>query len=85
MRTSTWSPRGSSSATGVACWCTAHRLDAGTRIVGTCPAGTSRTERHPTNADPDEHDALAWLNDTEMAGLKLADSRLPALFEAALR
>ena len=39
----------------------------------------------PANADPDEHDALAWLNDIEMAGLRLADSRLPALFEAALR
>ncbi len=39
----------------------------------------------PANADPYEHDALAWLNDLEMAGLRLADSRLPALFEAALR
>jgi len=37
------------------------------------------------NADPDEHDALAWLNDIEMAGPMLADSRLLALFEAALR
>jgi len=39
----------------------------------------------PANVDPDEHDALAWLNNIEMAGLRLADSRLPALFEAALR
>ncbi len=39
----------------------------------------------PTNTDPDEHDAFAWLNGIEIAGLKLADSRLPALFEAALR
>ena len=38
----------------------------------------------PTNLDPDEHDAFAWLNHHEMAGLRLADSRLPALFEAAL-
>jgi len=39
----------------------------------------------PANADPAEHDALAWLNDIEMAGLRFADSRLLALFEAALR
>ena len=39
----------------------------------------------PANVDPDERDTLAWFNDIEMAGLRLADSRLPALFEAALR
>jgi hypothetical protein len=33
----------------------------------------------------EEHDALAWLNPHEMARLTLADARLPALFEAALR
>jgi 8-oxo-dGTP pyrophosphatase MutT (NUDIX family) len=33
----------------------------------------------------EEHDALAWMNHHEMAGLTLADARLPALFEAALR
>lgn len=38
----------------------------------------------PANVDPNEHDALAWLNNVEMAGLRLADSRLPGLFEAAL-
>lgn len=27
----------------------------------------------PINADPTEHDALAWLNQYEMAALKLAD------------
>jgi len=32
----------------------------------------------PANVDPDEHDALAWLNAIEMAGLGLADSRLPS-------
>lgn len=39
----------------------------------------------PAIVDLDGHDALAWFNDVEMAGLRLADSRLPALFEAALR
>ena len=42
-------------------------------------------EGEPTNANPDEHDALAWLTGSEMAGLKLADPRLPVLFTAALR
>lgn len=39
----------------------------------------------PVSLDPTEHDALAWLNHQEMTALKLADARLPALFEAALR
>ncbi len=39
----------------------------------------------PANLDPTEHDALAWLNHHEMTALRLADARLPALFEAALR
>lgn len=38
----------------------------------------------PRILDPTEHDALAWLNHYEMASLKLADARLPALFDAAL-
>jgi 8-oxo-dGTP diphosphatase len=38
----------------------------------------------PVTLDASEHDALAWLNHREMAGLRLADPRLPALFEAAL-
>ena len=44
-----------------------------------------RWNGEPANADPTEHDALAWLNDLEMAALRLADPRLPALFAAALR
>lgn len=44
-----------------------------------------RWDGEPTNADPAEHDAFAWLNDLEMAALRLADPRLPALVEAALR
>lgn len=44
-----------------------------------------RWDGEPANVDPDEQDALAWLNDSEMAGLRIADSRLPALFQAALR
>ncbi len=43
-----------------------------------------RWDGEPANVNPAEHDALAWLNDVEMAGLRLADSRLPGLFEAAL-
>lgn len=39
----------------------------------------------PANLDPTEHDALAWLNHYELTALRLADSRLPALVEAALR
>lgn len=39
----------------------------------------------PANHDPDENDALAWLNHHEMTALRLADARLPALFEAAFR
>jgi mutator protein MutT len=37
------------------------------------------------NLDSAEHDALAWLNHHEMTALRLADPRLPGLFEAALR
>lgn len=32
-----------------------------------------------------EHDALAWLNNDEVTGLKLADPRLPPLLGAVLR
>lgn len=39
----------------------------------------------PVNSDPAEHDALAWVDHREMAVLDLADARLAALFEAALR
>lgn len=39
----------------------------------------------PANLDPAEHDALAWLNQHEMTALRLADARLPALFDAAFR
>jgi 8-oxo-dGTP pyrophosphatase MutT (NUDIX family) len=42
-------------------------------------------EGEPVNLDLAEHDALAWLNHEEMTALTLADSRLPTLFEAALR
>ncbi|MGB3187574.1 MAG: hypothetical protein WBG36_17535 [Ornithinimicrobium sp.] len=38
----------------------------------------------PANLDAGEHDGLAWLNHQEMAALKLAHSRLPSLFRAAL-
>lgn len=44
-----------------------------------------RWDGEPANVDPTEHDALAWLNHHEMAALRLADARMPALFEAALR
>ena len=39
----------------------------------------------PVNLDPAEHDALAWVDPREMAALDLADERLIALFDAALR
>lgn len=39
----------------------------------------------PANLDATEHDAFAWLNHHEMTALKLADARLPALFESAFR
>ncbi len=42
-------------------------------------------EGEPANLDLAEHDALAWLNGEEMAAIRLADSRLQRLFEAALR
>jgi 8-oxo-dGTP diphosphatase len=45
----------------------------------------SHWDGEPANLDLGEHDALAWLNHDEMAALRLADSRLPVLFEAALR
>ena len=45
----------------------------------------NRWDGEPVNRDLSEHDALAWLNHQETTGLKLADPRLPALFEAALR
>jgi 8-oxo-dGTP diphosphatase len=38
----------------------------------------------PSNRAPEEHDALAWLTDRELQGLRLADSRLPQLLHAAL-
>jgi len=38
----------------------------------------------PSNCDPLEHDALAWLTDAELQGLRLADPRLPQLLHAAL-
>ena len=38
----------------------------------------------PSNCAPEEHDALAWLTDEELQGLRLADSRLPQLLHAAL-
>jgi len=38
----------------------------------------------PSNCAPAEHDALAWLTDKELPGLRLADPRLPQLLHAAL-
>ena len=38
----------------------------------------------PSNCAPMEHDALAWLTDKELHGLRLADPRLPQLLHAAL-
>lgn len=38
----------------------------------------------PANLEPLEHDALAWLTSKDLHGLRLADSRLPALLHAAL-
>jgi 8-oxo-dGTP diphosphatase len=43
-----------------------------------------RWQGEPCNRDPSEHDALAWLNEQEMAGLALADPRLAPLVGAAL-
>ncbi len=38
----------------------------------------------PINAAPEEHDALAWVTEQELHGLRLADRRLPQLLYAAL-
>jgi 8-oxo-dGTP diphosphatase len=38
----------------------------------------------PSNYAPEEHDALAWLTDKELHGLRLTDPRLPQLLHAAL-
>ena len=43
-----------------------------------------RWSGEPTNQDPHEHDALAWLTAQEMGALRLADPRLPQLVRAAL-
>jgi 8-oxo-dGTP diphosphatase len=43
-----------------------------------------RWQGEPYNRDPREHDALAWHNEQEMAGLTLADPRLAPLVGAAL-
>lgn len=43
-----------------------------------------RWEGEPGNRDPREHDALAWLNEQEMAALILADRPLAPLVGAAL-
>lgn len=43
-----------------------------------------RWQGEPSNRDLSEHDALAWLNEREMAGLALADPRLAPLVGAAL-
>jgi hypothetical protein len=39
----------------------------------------------PSNYAPEEHDALAWLTDKELHGLRLADPRLPQLVRVALQ
>ena len=39
----------------------------------------------PSNHAPEEHDALAWLTDKELHGLRLADPRLPQLLRVALQ
>lgn len=44
-----------------------------------------RWSGEPFNRVPDEHDALAWLTAPEMGSLSVADPRLPALVESALR
>jgi 8-oxo-dGTP diphosphatase len=44
----------------------------------------NRWEGEPGIGDPREHDALAWLNQQEMAGLTLADDRLVPLVGAAI-
>ena len=38
----------------------------------------------PSNRAPLEHDALAWMTEDELSGLRLADPRLPQLLRAAL-
>ncbi len=38
----------------------------------------------PSNQAPLEHDALAWMTEDELSGLRLADPRLPQLLRAAL-
>ncbi len=39
----------------------------------------------PSNQAPLEHDALAWMSEDELSGLRLADPRLPQLLRAARR
>ncbi len=43
-----------------------------------------RWRGEPVNHDPQEHDALAWLNHHELNSLRLADPRLPELVRVAL-
>ena len=43
-----------------------------------------RWRGEPTNQDPDEHDAMAWVMAQDMDALRLADPRLPQLVQAAL-
>lgn len=42
-------------------------------------------EGEPTNMEPAEHDAMAWMNHQEMTALTLAHTHLTTWFEAALR
>lgn len=44
-----------------------------------------RSAGAPVNDAPDEHDALAWMTVSELAGLRLADPRLLQLLDAAPR
>jgi 8-oxo-dGTP pyrophosphatase MutT (NUDIX family) len=37
----------------------------------------------PADRDPLEHDALAWMTEHELHGLRMADPRLPQLLGAA--
>jgi 8-oxo-dGTP diphosphatase len=43
-----------------------------------------RWHGEPANREPQEHDALAWLNHPELDGLRLADPRLAELVRVAL-
>jgi hypothetical protein len=58
-------------------------------VVGVTPTLAAIWENiqwtgEPSNCALEEHDALAWLTDKELHGLRLADPRLSRLLHGAL-